>query len=140
MKIKFIWIVSILLAVVWIIQVIPGGYAYITNSGSPNSLRVPVDIDDEAPIVDYLYYDVQRTKIKFYFGIEEDNFKDIVYKDMSECSRNYIKYGTFCSSLNKYGECKNTRDYCRGLHHFIITARDKAGNSAEPIELDIYVG
>ena len=104
-----------------------------------NGIRVPVDIDDERPVLVDFDYSINHKKVTFNFEVEEDNFKQIFYRDVAECSRRYIKYDTLCKRLSSNGKCFAVRDLCIGEHHMQITVVDKAGNIfvGEPFEFSI---
>ena len=57
------------------------------------------------------------TKVKpLDFEIEEDNFKEVYYRDVAECNRKFIKYDTLCRRISSSGKCFAVRDLCIGEH------------------------
>ncbi len=98
------------------------------NVFASDVIRVPVDLDKEAPVLVAFDYSIIHKKITFNFEVEEDNFKEIYYRDVAECNRKYIKYNTLCKRLSSSGKCFAVRDLCVGEHHMQITIVDKAKN------------
>lgn len=114
-KVIFVW--SIFLFLIFIGEVFALGN------------KVLVDIDKKAPNLVDFDYSINHRKVNFSFVIEEDNFKQIYYRDVAECSRRFIKYNVLCKRLFSDGSCFSVRDLCAGKHKMQITIVDKAGNS-----------
>jgi hypothetical protein len=104
-----------------------------------SGIKVPVDNDKNAPELINFDYSIDHRKVTFSFIVDEDNFKQIFYRDVAECRRKIIKYDVLCRRLNPDGECFAVRDLCPGKHHMQITIVDRAGNifTGKPFDFSI---
>jgi len=103
-------------------------------------IKVPVNLDNEAPVLVSFDYSINHKKVTFNFDIEEDNFKELFYRDVAECGgRVFIKYNTLCRRLSFDGKCFAVRDFCVGEHHMQITIFDKAKNSFKTESFDFSI-
>ena len=100
----------------------------ITNVFALNGIKVPADLDREPPVLIDFDYSINHKKVTFNFEVQEDNFKEIYYRDFAECNRKYIKYDTLCRRLSSNGKCFAVRDLCIGENHMQITIVDKSKN------------
>lgn len=112
---------------------------FLGNVFALNGIKVPVDLDDEAPVLVAFDYSIIHKKVTFNFEVQEDNFKEIYYRDFAECNRKYIRYNTLCRRLFSSGECFAVRDFCVGEHHMQITVLDKAGNMFRTNSFDFSI-
>ena len=101
----------------------------VASVAALNGIRTPIDIDKTSPILVDFDYSINHRKVTFNFIVEEDNFKEIYYRDVANCNRKFIKYNTLCKRLSSKGTCFAVRDLCAGEHSMHITIVDKAKNT-----------
>lgn len=117
-------------------KLIKYSFMVIDNSSNYRKYRdVRVMVDTKKPEVNSFNYNFDRRRIEMIFNISEENLLGIYYKDIINGDESRLRYRRLCSRLRD-GVCKIRRSFRTGDHVVEIKIIDKAGNSAENINLE----